>query len=433
MSWVTDVFLAVPAMMSRPHPGRLRILIMMIMLRAGRLQVRVDEKVYAWLGSNVTLKCTVETLDHVTQITWQRRVSGDIENFLTYNEGSEPRHLTPFARKVKLLRTGAKDGSIVIGNVTLADEGTYFCIFTIFPAGPTKAETNLQIWVEPVVRVDLKPVIESRCPDVVAECVVAPAKPMAEVVWITNGNNYTSKEKTTQQTDGTMSVRSELYMTPTLNLYGQGVTCLVYQPEVTFAEQRNVTDNVTLTNIQYAPQTVYTEARRKAGGFLQLQCQGKANPAATYAWRRENQLISMDMFNVTTGILSVHIADSDGYGLYICEAANIVGVNTGSVYLYQDPRRCRVLPVLTFVLILLFIVILLWYSRLKVPRLSCKKSPEKEPGESHARDRYTPHGKQQPDAEVDSSQEQHKRKEDVGTTTDEPSHGRSPEQPGSKF
>ncbi|XP_063812791.1 nectin-1-like [Pseudophryne corroboree] len=434
--------------MLRPLPGSLPLLLLLLLLAALpglQPQVTVNSKVSAWLGSDVTLKCTARTRDTVTQITWQRKIRGKTEDFLTYNEGSEPRRLTPFAQRVKLLSNESVDGSISIQNVTLPDEGTYVCIFTIFPAGATEAEIALQVWVAPAVRVELKPVNASQYPDTVAECLVSSAKPAAMINWNTSGIEYRSAENTTRQSNGTVNSRSELYMTPTPALYGQEVACHVYQPDVTFTEQRNVTVRVTLTNIQYAPLTVRTEVHRSDGGLLQLACQCKAIPPATYMWRRGNEsIVAGSIRDFQSGTLNLSEADdADVNGLYICEAANIIGVNIGSVYLYRESRRCRELLLLPFFFlffIILSIVVGIWLLYRKHARESYETYTEQKfvegserLGNRQSREGYRSPDKLQTETEVVSLEEPQMRKEVIRTKTAPPSHGETLAETASKL
>uniref|UniRef100_F6PNC6 Ig-like domain-containing protein n=1 Tax=Xenopus tropicalis TaxID=8364 RepID=F6PNC6_XENTR len=107
----------------------------------------VHKEVNAKLGSDTKLSCKVKTPDIISQVTWQRKLSPNNENFLTYSKGEEPMHLTPFGQRVKFLGNGDLGGSILIPNVTLADQGTYLCIFTTFPGGTKEGEIHLSIWV----------------------------------------------------------------------------------------------------------------------------------------------------------------------------------------------------------------------------------------------------------------------------------------------
>ncbi|XP_031752320.1 OX-2 membrane glycoprotein isoform X2 [Xenopus tropicalis] len=126
-------------------------IVLLLVTLGGNAQVSVivDREVNAKLGSDTKLYCEVKTPDIISQVTWQRKLSPNNENFMTYSKGEEPMHLTPFGQRVKFLGNGDLGGSILIPNVTLADQGTYLCIFTTFPGGTKEGEIHLSIWDAP--------------------------------------------------------------------------------------------------------------------------------------------------------------------------------------------------------------------------------------------------------------------------------------------
>ncbi|OCT93663.1 hypothetical protein XELAEV_18011338mg [Xenopus laevis] len=64
-------------------------------------------------------------------------------------------------------------------------------------------------------------------PAVIAECVAFASKPAANISWNTYGLLYTSKEIPTQHPNGTVTIRSQLWMVPSPGLNGHQATCLV--------------------------------------------------------------------------------------------------------------------------------------------------------------------------------------------------------------
>ncbi|XP_018101340.1 nectin-1 [Xenopus laevis] len=296
-----------------------------------QVTVIVDGKVKAKLGSDIKLFCKVKTLELISQVTWQRKLSPNNENFLTYSKGEEPLHLTPFGERVRFLGNGDLGGSILIPNVTLTDEGTYLCIYTTFPSGTMEGEIHLSIWVEPSVEVQLNPVLSGPNPDVIAECVAFASKPAANISWNTYGLLYTSKEIPTQHPNGTVTIRSQLWMVPSPGLNGRQATCLVSLPDQLFEKviHRNI------TNIQYAPQAVHIRIQREERDPLFVECWADGNPLIIYTWRRENGSIPNDVAQVMGNTLHFSRGNTDYNGLYVCEATNSIGRNSHSVYLYK--------------------------------------------------------------------------------------------------
>ncbi|KAE8621291.1 hypothetical protein XENTR_v10004754 [Xenopus tropicalis] len=294
-----------------------------------QVSVIVDREVNAKLGSDTKLSCKVKTPDIISQVTWQRKLSPNNENFLTYSKGEEPMHLTPFGQRVKFLGNGDLGGSILIPNVTLADQGTYLCIFTTFPGGTKEGEIHLSIWVEPSVEVQLNPVLSGPNPVIIAECVAFASKPAANISWDTYGLPHSSTETPVQHSNGTVSVRSQLWMVPSPGLNGHQATCLVSLPEQMYEKLIHMN----ITNIQYAPQAVHIKVIQRDP--LYIECGADGNPPVTYTWSRGNRSITDDEAQVTDNTLYFPRRNRDNNGLYVCEATNSIGRNSTSVYLYK--------------------------------------------------------------------------------------------------
>ncbi|KAM4795593.1 uncharacterized protein WCC33_000651 [Rhinophrynus dorsalis] len=339
-----------------------------LLIRTGSPQVvvKVEGVVYAELGSNATLYCRAETKEKFVQITWRRK-SPHIEDFLTYIPGEEPNYLTPFGRRVIFQGNRDLDGSIVIQNVTLNDEGIYLCIFTTFPSVTKEGEIKLQIVVHPEVIVHLVPVLSDTAYHIVAECVAYAAKPAANITWDTGGINYTSNEITAQHDNGTITTTSQLWMVPSINLTGQEAACIVFQPN----QRSPLQSNFTIRNIHYAPQVVYIRVHTDPVGSSRLECQATAIPPVSYTWKRDNDSLPAGLIEVTSGNLSFSSADSRINGLYVCEASNIIGMNSESVYIYTYTGSCygvSLIAVLVVLIIIQSILVFYFYWRQRQQR-----------------------------------------------------------------
>ncbi|XP_044140136.1 nectin-3-like protein isoform X1 [Bufo gargarizans] len=318
------------------------LLCVSLIMHVGYCQVRVNKVVYALLHSNVTLKCQADTQEEIKQTTWEVKVDGTSKTFLTYRNDTGSIFQMSYGGRVRFKGDGYKDGSIQILSVTLADEGVFKCVFTTYPSGTIEGEIQLQIFVLPTVRQELQQDVRTPCINMVTECLVSSAKPAAEIQWITRGVNYTSKENITIHTNKTMSKRSQLYMMTTPDLYDHEVLCLVSQPNIPFEYQGNITVKVTLTNIQFPPQMVQIEVLKKKDE-LQLLCKSDGNPRPKYNWKRRDaersNIIPLDTHEMTSSTLN--FTDEYTDGLYICEAANDVGLNEGYIYMYQKTSSSR--------------------------------------------------------------------------------------------
>ncbi|XP_069800686.1 nectin-3-like protein isoform X2 [Dendropsophus ebraccatus] len=328
--------------------------------------LRVPNVVYARLGSPETLECHTDTKEEIKQITWEMQAMGGASvTFLTYRTDTGPIYQDTYGQRVRYKGVGNKDGSIEIYNVTLADEGVYKCVFTTFPSGNTEKTIQLQVLVLPSVRQELIQDVRTPCRNMVVECLASLAKPPAEIQWITHGINYTSIEDNITHSNGTVSTRSQLYMMTTPEIYRREIFCLAYQPKIPFQHQRNITINVTLTNIQFPPQTVQIEVLKNDEEALQLLCKSKANPSPNYQWRREDTVketkaTPSDPTAITSATLNITSED----GVYICETSNSLGVNRGYIYLYKSKSspHCHFGLLISFSIILIIMVAVLLFT-----------------------------------------------------------------------
>ncbi|XP_044140138.1 OX-2 membrane glycoprotein-like isoform X3 [Bufo gargarizans] len=90
------------------------------------------------------------------------------------------------------------------------------------------------------------------------------------------------------------------------------------------------------------PQMVQIEVLKKKDE-LQLLCKSDGNPRPKYNWKRRDaersNIIPLDTHEMTSSTLN--FTDEYTDGLYICEAANDVGLNEGYIYMYQKTSSSR--------------------------------------------------------------------------------------------
>ncbi|XP_045062394.1 nectin-4-like [Coregonus clupeaformis] len=230
-------------------------------------------------------------------------------------------------------------GSIRITAARLLDEGTFTCIFSVFPSGAYSTEISLTVLVPPVVSVtvDVPPVIGEN-EVVLATCMAAGAKPQAEVKWIS----------------GTFG---SLLRTVTNSTKQQQVQCVVNQSSLATESSYNYT-----INIHYPPQSVnitLSEAS-KATVFL---CVADSNPQPNYTWSRVGQPWPGSSVRAEGDILHLLSLSSELNGLYVCEASNPYGRATGSLYVHTSSETSAACWVLLVVILCLIVVAaaLIWY------------------------------------------------------------------------
>lgn len=100
-------------------------------------------------GETTTLPCKlIDTTELLSQISWQKITRGKPVNvnFFTVLEVDGPQFVN--GRDDRFTFIGSfKDNiaSLQLSNVTLMDEGTYMCIFTLFPSGNHKTDIPLNL------------------------------------------------------------------------------------------------------------------------------------------------------------------------------------------------------------------------------------------------------------------------------------------------
>uniref|UniRef100_A0A3Q3EFJ9 Immunoglobulin V-set domain-containing protein n=1 Tax=Labrus bergylta TaxID=56723 RepID=A0A3Q3EFJ9_9LABR len=81
---------------------------------------------------------TRDVLRTLTQISWQRLTRGKprTDNFYTISSHYGPRSVNGHDDRFRFIGSFTdKEGTLQLSNVTLMDEGTYTCVFTLFPSG----------------------------------------------------------------------------------------------------------------------------------------------------------------------------------------------------------------------------------------------------------------------------------------------------------
>uniref|UniRef100_A0AAX7T4V4 Ig-like domain-containing protein n=1 Tax=Astatotilapia calliptera TaxID=8154 RepID=A0AAX7T4V4_ASTCA len=184
-------------------------------------------------GGTAILPCHVtDTNDDLTQITWQRktRKNPHNDNFITI----QPRNGLQFVngRDDRFKYVGNfnnKNGTLQLSNVALKDEGSYTCIFTLFPSGNQKIEIPLNLLVPPFTSVmDNLPTLGTE-EVLFATCTAAGSKPPAEVRWLTGalGDKVRTTTNSTQYDNGTTTTVSSLFGVPTREINGYQVQCVI--------------------------------------------------------------------------------------------------------------------------------------------------------------------------------------------------------------
>ncbi|XP_071210923.1 nectin-3-like [Salvelinus alpinus] len=316
-------------------------------------------------GEDVDLSCRlIETTEDLEQITWQKSTAEETQNhnlMLIYPNGVTkfiaPNGLTD---RVQFIGNPSENlGSIRITAVRLLDEGTFTCIFSVFPSGAYNIEILLTVLVPPVVSVtvDVPPVIGEN-EVILAICVAAGAKPQADVKWKTGtfGSLLKIVTNSTQHANGTTTVLSHLLGVPTRAANQQQVQCVVNQSAL--ATERSYNYNL---DIHYPSQTVNVTLSETSKATV-LLCVADGNPQPNYTWSRVAQPWPGSSVRAEGDTLHLLSLSSELNGLYVCEASNPYGRATGSLYVHTSAETSAVCWVLLFAIpCLIGAAALVWY------------------------------------------------------------------------
>ncbi|XP_066563131.1 nectin-1 [Amia ocellicauda] len=263
------------------------------------------------VGEDAYLGCTTENPSQaLSQISWQRPEG---VNFYVFTPENGAEAVNEFGKRVKFNRIGNWDGSIVIQNACLSDEGVYICIFTIFPSGPFHFSVTLTVQVKPVLTVSTEGLTEESHREThIATCRVEHGKPEATITWETPFPKHKSVETSLMNEDCTITIESQLRAIPTRSEHGQEVHCIVEHP--TFQKPEVASARL---NIQYPPNLTVKQLNPDA---LIFQCEADANPPVEeYVWTRESGSLP-NCATVTGAQLQFSTKSSDVNGMYHCEA-----------------------------------------------------------------------------------------------------------------
>ncbi|XP_031151294.1 nectin-3 isoform X2 [Sander lucioperca] len=306
-------------------------------------------------GETTTLPCKlIDTTELLSQISWQKITRGKPVNvnFFTVLEVDGPQFVN--GRDDRFTFIGSfKDNiaSLQLSNVTLMDEGTYMCIFTLFPSGNHKTDIPLNLLVPPVSSLEYnRPTLGNEEVSLVT-CIAAGSKPPAEVRWLTGSLAETVRETTnfTQHANGTTTTTSSLFGVPTKEINSRLVQCVI----TSAAMSETLSFNIQV----YFPPTEVKISERSEGSF---ECVTEANPNADFTWSRIGQ--SWPQSAVRDGAtLQFQSMTSDLNGLYQCEASNRYGKKHSCLYVHVASDAGIAGWILFGLLLIALVAVAFWY------------------------------------------------------------------------
>ncbi|XP_031585724.2 nectin-4-like [Oreochromis aureus] len=325
-----------------------------------------DAEAFRVIGGNVTvvqggtaiLPCyVIDTTDDLTQITWQRKTTEKPhnDNFLTILPRDGAQFVNGRDDRFKYIGNfNDKNGTLQLSNVTLKDEGSYTCIFTLFPSGNQKTEIPLNLLVPPFTNIkDNLPTLGTE-EVLFATCTAAGSKPPAEVRWLTGalGDNVRSTTNSTHYDNDTTTTVSSLFGVPTREINGHQVQCVISGDSLSREETLPFT-----IQVYFSP----TEVNIRAKSEDSFECVTEANPSANFTWSRSGQSLLQSAVKVEGAKLQLLSLSSDLNGLYQCEASNTYGSKHGQLYVHVASGACSAAWALFGVLLFLNVGAAAWY------------------------------------------------------------------------
>uniref|UniRef100_A0A672H326 Ig-like domain-containing protein n=1 Tax=Salarias fasciatus TaxID=181472 RepID=A0A672H326_SALFA len=180
-------------------------------------------------GHDVTLPCKMTQEKRLTQISWKRKTRGMPGNpfFFTISEGNGQSFVDgPDPRISFIGHFAERNGTLQISNVSLNDEGSYTCIFSLFPSGIYSTEIPLGV---EATSLNSTLLVLGNEEVLLATCTAAASRPAAQLRWITGALEKNLRETTsvTEHGNGTTTTVSSLFGVPRREISGHEVQCVV--------------------------------------------------------------------------------------------------------------------------------------------------------------------------------------------------------------
>eukprot|EP00062_Callorhinchus_milii_P024166 gi/632983793/ref/XP_007908822.1/ PREDICTED: irregular chiasm C-roughest protein-like [Callorhinchus milii] len=164
---------------------------------------------------------------------------------------------------------------------------------------------------------------------IIATCLAKYAKAAASINWESPFNFSFTQSATPPAPDGTVTISSPLRLSPTREMNGKYVYCVVEHPALKTPERLDYK-----LNIHYMSSISITAVKTEQES-LQLKCIVDANPSPIhYNWIRANDSFPKSITVQEDGIITLPRMTPDLDGLYVCKASNKVG--SAKAFLYLD-------------------------------------------------------------------------------------------------
>ncbi|XP_073441284.1 cell adhesion molecule 1 isoform X1 [Dendrobates tinctorius] len=324
------------------QPGAaLRLLLLISGLRAGLLQQGErqnleTENVTVVEGEVATISCRVKNNDDsVIQLLNPNRQTIYFRDFRPLKDS-----------RFQLVNFSSSELRVSLTNVSIHDEGRYFC--QLYTDPPQEAYTTITVLIPPnnlVIDVQKDTYVEGE--EVEMNCTAMASKPAAVIRWYKGSQELEGGKTEVETMDNKMfRVRSQISVTILREDDEVPFVCLVDHPAVKDLETRQYID------VQYKPvvmvSVVYPLGLTREGEPLELTCRtvGKPRPGKV-TWVRVDDELPEHVLIEDEKLYFSSLNKTDN-GTYRCEASNSVGSSSADYTLYvYDPPTTPPLPTTT--------------------------------------------------------------------------------------
>ncbi|KAM5132104.1 cell adhesion molecule 1 isoform 3-T3 [Mantella aurantiaca] len=324
------------------QPGAaLRLFLLISGLRAGLLQQAErqnleTENVTVVEGEVATISCRVKNNDDsVIQLLNPNRQTIYFRDFRPLKDA-----------RFQLVNFSSNELRVSLTNVSIHDEGRYFC--QLYTDPPQEAYTTITVLIPPnnlVIDVQKDTYMEGE--EVEMNCTAMASKPAAVIRWFKGNHEIEGSKTEVEAVDNKMfRVRSQISVTVLREDDEVPFVCMVDHPAVKDLETRQYIE------VQYKPVVMvsvkYPQGLTREGEALELNCRavGKPRPEKVFWQRIDDEL--PDNVIIDEGKLYISSLNKTDNGTYRCEASNIVGSSSAEYTLFvYDPPTTPPLPTTT--------------------------------------------------------------------------------------
>ncbi|XP_036180165.1 cell adhesion molecule 1 isoform X5 [Myotis myotis] len=317
---------AAAAVAAAPPGLRLRLLLLLLsaaaLIPTGDGQNLFTKDVTVIEGEVATISCQVnKSDDSVIQLLNPNRQTIYFRDFRPLKDS-----------RFQLLNFSSSELKVSLTNVSISDEGRYFC--QLYTDPPQESYTTITVLVPPrnlVIDIQKDTAVEGE--EIEVNCTAMASKPATTIRWFKGNTELKGKSEVEEWSD-MYTVTSQLMLKVRREDDGVPVICQVEHPAVTgnLQTQRYL-------EVQYKPRvhiqmTYPLQGLTREGDALELTCEvsGKPQPVKV-TWVRVDD--EMPQHAVLSGPnLFINNLNKTDNGTYRCEASNAVGKAHSDYTLY---------------------------------------------------------------------------------------------------